>query len=246
MKVVSPYRPFVPESTEHKLLGPFDWVDALRMLAISVDWSNHCETLAITDVDTDLGVPALQFVTTERRLMLWMLEVSLRYLESDHFDQDTVMICPDLLVYSDISTFFTGADLGLIIRPETKYAVRPILNGVQFWAVAGKDRLVAFFRDALELAKTLHRKLIKWGADTEPLRQFVSPIEVGTVERHGLTVNMIGAKGVMESLSLMAIQMLQQERPLDTRAVPFLDFRYLRKNHMASVFKATLGQQVTA
>ncbi len=245
MKVVSPYRPFAPESTEHKLLGPFDWVEALRMLAISVERSNQCETLAITDVDTDLPVPALQFVTTERRLMLWILDVSLRYLESDHFDQDTVMICPDVLVYGDISRFFNGADLGLIVRPEAKYAVRPVLNGVQLWSVAGKDRLIAFFRDALVLAKTLSKKSIRWGADTVPLAEFVSPIETGIVERHGLMVDLIGAKGVLESLSLMSIQMLKQGRPFDVRSIPFCDFRYLRKHYMSAVFEATIGR-VTA
>ena len=59
-RVVSPFRQFVPESEPHRELGPFDWVDALRMLGASVSRSNGVETLALTDVDTDLPVPSLQ------------------------------------------------------------------------------------------------------------------------------------------------------------------------------------------
>ncbi len=243
MRVVSPYRPFAPESQSHKLLRGFDWVDALRMLAISVARSNQCETLAITDVDTTLPVPALQFVTTERRLMLWMLEIALRYLESPAFDCDTVMVCPDTLVYGDLSPYFRG-DLGLIVRSAEKYVKRPVLNSVQWWSVAAKDRLVPFFQEALAIAKTLDEHAIQWGADTIPLARLIAPIEVGLVARHGLSVHLIEMAGVMHSLSKLAASRVTQGMGLPS--IPICDFKYLRKQHMRAVFQATLGQQVPA
>ncbi len=243
IRVVSPYRPFAPESQSHKLLRGFDWVDALRMLAISVARSNHCETLAITDVDTSLPVPALQFVTTERRLMLWMLEIALRYLESPAFDRDTIMVCPDTLVYGDLAPYFTG-DLGLIVRSAAKYVARPVLNSVQWWRHAAKDRLIPFFQDALAIAKTLDKHAIQWGADTIPLAQLIAPIEVGLHARHGLTVHQIEMAGVMHSVSKLAVRRLEQGVRLPQ--IPICDFKYLRKQHMAAVFQATLGSPVPA
>ncbi len=238
IRVVSPYRPFAPESQSHKLLRGFDWIEALRMLAISVARSNHCETLAITDVDTTLPVPALQFVTTERRLMLWMLEIALRYLESPQFDCDTVMVCPDTLIYGDLSPYFRG-DLGLIVRSAPKYVLRPVLNSCQWWRHAAKDRLVSFFQDALAIAKTLPKSAIKWGADTIPLTQLIAPIEVGVHERHGLTVHQIEMAGVMHSMSRLAVTRLQQGLRLPQ--IPICDFKYMRKQYQAAVFQATLG-----
>ncbi len=243
IRVVSPYRPFAPESQSHKLLRGFDWIEALRMLAISVARSNHCETLAITDVDTTLPVPALQFVTHERRLMLWMLEIALRYLESPSFDCDTVMVCPDTLIYGDLSPYFRG-DLGLIVRSAEKYTKRPVLNSVQFWSLAAKDRLVAFFQDALAIAKALDPSAIKWGADTIPLVQLVAPIEVGLHARHGLLVNQIEMAGVMHTISKLAVHRLGQG--LSLPAIPICDFKYKKKVYMASVFQATLGSRVSA
>jgi hypothetical protein len=82
VRVVTPFRPFEPESREHLELGPFDWIGAIGMLRASVERSCHCETVAVTDVDTTLPGPTFQYATTHRRLMLWILDVSLRYLES--------------------------------------------------------------------------------------------------------------------------------------------------------------------
>ena len=44
MRVVSPFRPFPAESDPHRALGPFDWVEALRMLRASVLQACDCET----------------------------------------------------------------------------------------------------------------------------------------------------------------------------------------------------------
>lgn len=246
LQVVSPYRPFTPVSQSHRLLGPFDWVDALRMMGQSVERACGCKTYAITDVDTSLPVPAFAFQTDERRLMLWILEVSLRFLESAHFDRDTVMLCPDALVFADLSVYFTGADLGLIIRPQPKYKKRPLLNAAQFWAVAGRDRLIDLYAAALALGKTLPDNVIEWGADTVPFVKLLKPLEVGIHRRGPLTVNMIVANGVMESITGTVMKRLDLGLPLDGPMVPIVDFKYLRKQYQRAFFDATVGAAVPA
>lgn len=237
-QVVSPYRPFPAESDEHLVLGPFNWEEALGMLRASVQRSCRVKTFAITDVDTTLAVPSFQFETTERRLMLWILEVSLRYLESPQFDKDTVMISPDILVLGDLSPWFRG-DLGVLVRPEEKHQLsgRAILNQVQWWRVGAKKRLVTFYRRALALAQAMPEDVIRWGADTAPLQQLLAPLEIGLVTRDGLAVDMIHASVPMESLSGVNINRLDQGLGL-LLSRPVLDFRYTRKWHMRRVFDA--------
>jgi hypothetical protein len=242
LRVVSPYRPFAAESLEHQELGPFNWVGAIEMLQESV--RRYCpktEAVVITDVDTDLSVPALSFTTTERRLMLWILDVSLRYLESDAFDRDTVMVSPDMLVLGDLRPWFT-ADLGVLVRPEEKHQQtgRTVLNQVQWWSHAAKRSLVAFYRRALSIARTLPEDVIRWGADTEPIRQLIDPIEVGVGARSGLRVSQIHFASVMESLSRGNIDRLALGEPLVvTHAV--LDFKYTRKHFMRAAFESLCG-----
>jgi hypothetical protein len=241
-QVVSPYRPFPAESDAHLVLGPFDWEGALEMLRESVGRSCGVETYAITDVDTDLPVPAFRFETHERRLMLWILEVSLRYLESPAFDKDTVMVSPDILILGDLAPWFT-ADLGVLVRPEEKHQIsgRAILNQVQWWRVKAKKRLAVFYRDALALATALPEDVIRWGADTAPLQQLLSPLEIGHWPRAGLAVNLIHASVPMESLSSVNINRLDQDLPLLVSR-PILDFRYTRKRHMRRVFESLFAR----
>jgi len=189
VRIVSPYRPFAPTSASHQQLGPFDWQDALRMLAASVATSCHCETMALTDVTTPLRVPAFAYPTTRSRLMLWILDVSLAYLASPDFDQDTVFVSPDSLVVGDLRPYFEG-DLTLLVRTGDKYQHRPILNSVQWWPIAAKDQLVGFYRQALILADAFPEPLVLWGADSEALRQLLDPIRVGLHTRAGLQVSM--------------------------------------------------------
>jgi hypothetical protein len=236
MQVVSPYRPFAPESDHHRSLGPFDWVGALEMLRVSVKQHCGCETYAITDVDTDLDVPAFQFQTVERRLMVWILEVSRAFLDSERFDRDTVMVSPDVLVLDDLSPLF-GADLGVLIRPEPKHVEsgRTILNQVQWWSHDAKTRLVAFYRQALDIARSLPEPMATWGGDTEPLRQLLEPLAVGVSRRSKLRVQMHHASLVMESLTRLQMTQLDQGQPMMVSR-PLLDFRYTRKLHMRAAY----------
>lgn len=245
-RIVSPYRPFPPESAEHQALGPFDWVAALQMMAESATRSCGCQVAAITDVDTNLPVPSFYFETRERRLMPWILEVSLRYLESPAFDRDTVMVSPDMLVLGDLSRWFT-ADLGILVRPEEKHqqSGRAILNQAQWWRVTAKTRLVAFYAQALALARALPEPILTWGADTVPLQQLLAPLEVGAVERGGLQVSLIHAAEPMESLSGVNINRLAVGEPLLVSR-PLLDFRYTRKRHMPAAFASLFPVEVSA
>jgi hypothetical protein len=242
LRVVSPFRPFAAESVEHLDLGPFDWVAALEMLQWSV--RRNCpntEAVAITDVDTDLPVPALSFKTTERRLMLWILDVSLRYLESSAFDRDTVMVSPDMLVLGDLRPWFT-ADLGVLVRPEQKHrdSGRTVMNQVQWWSHQAKPALIAFYRQALAIARTLPENVITWGADTEPIRQLIEPIELGVCVRGGLSVSLIHFGSVMVSLSKANIDRLAMGEPILVGHT-VLDFKYTRKQHMRAAFESLYG-----
>jgi len=241
LRIVSPYRPFAPESQSHELLGPFDWIGALRMLAVSVAQSNACETLALTDVATPLAVPALSYPTTQPRLMLWILEVTCWYLESADFDRDTILVSPDTLVFQDLRPYFSG-DLTVLIRAGDRFAARPILNSVQWFPVRSKARLIAFYRDALAIGQTLDEGYLRWGADTEPLRQLLAPVVPGLSERHGLDVSMLHAQAVMNSLPSHLMQQLEAGHPIPWPRVPVVDFRYLRKIQMAAYFDATIGR----
>lgn len=248
MKVVSPFRPFVPESPAHHLLGPFDWIGALQMLRASVLRSpSNCATFAITDCDTDLPVPSHRYATTERRLMLWILDVSLQYLESADFDQDTVMISPDLLVFADLRPWFV-ADLGVVVRLHQKFvdAGRPLLNSVQFWRHTAKDRLVEFYRDVLAIAHRLPEEAIVWGADTEAITLRLSPLCAGHFHRSGIDVYGIELPRIVRGLSQADIGRLEAELPPTPPASAIVDFKYTRKRYLRRYFDATIGSAVTA
>ncbi|HEX8030280.1 MAG TPA: hypothetical protein VF491_17520 [Vicinamibacterales bacterium] len=192
--------------------------------------------MTLTDVDTALPGQSFQYETAHRRLMLWILEVSLRYLESADFDQDTVMVSPDILVLGDLRPFFT-ADLGVIVRSADKFIAseRPLLNSVQWWRVGAKDRLADFYRQALEIAETLPEDVIRWGADTEPLLRLLSPLQVGQFERVGLTVSAMDQREVMGTFSRRILRHMQAGQPYQGQ--PLLDFKYLRKRHMREFFE---------
>lgn len=245
IQVVSPYRPFEPESREHVRLGPFDWIAALRMLAVSVERYSQCPTYAITDVDTHLPVPTWQFETTERRLMLWILDVTRQFLGSPHFDRDTVMICPDLLVFGDLEPFFM-ADLGLIVRLQEKHADRPMLNSVQWFRHSGKKKLLRFYDEAIAIAKTLPDEVIAWGADSEPLRQLVVPLGAGVRRRAGLKVALLPSQWVLDTFDTRMREQLENGLTPDVPTLPILDFRYTRKHSMQAYFDATIGEAVPA
>ncbi len=230
MKVVSPFRPFAPESRAHHALGPFDWVGALGMLRASVRAACGCETYALTDVDTTLPGATHAYETDERRLMLWLLEVTLCYLRSEDFRDDTILISPDALVLQDLSGWFR-ADLGLMVRPGEKYAGKPLLNGVQCWRVAAKDRLVAFYTRVLAVARQADPRLIRWGADTEPIVDALAPLAAGPFHRGDLSVYGFNAGQVFRSVSKAPPR---RGEPLPDTSV--LDFKGLRKHFMADYF----------
>jgi hypothetical protein len=245
IRVISPYRPFAPESDAHQSLGPFDWIGALEMCQASVKRNSpDTEAVAITDIDTRLPVPSLQFKTTERRLMLWILDVCLRYLESDAFDRDTVMVSPDCLVLKDLRPWFAekDAEMGIVIRTEPKHreSGRVILNQVQFWRRSSRQKIVAFYHEALKLAKTLPEDVIVWGADTEPLRQLLEPIDAGVWDRAGLRVDLIEWHQILEGLTTEHKRCLAWGSPIRvSRSI--LDFRATRKLWMRQAFDSLIG-----
>jgi hypothetical protein len=242
IRLVAPFLPLPVENHHHKELEGFDWVDAIRMLSRSAERSCGVPVEVITDVDADLPLPCLRYQTTHRRLMLWVLEVCVRYLESADFDRDTVVLDCDQLVYSDLRPFFAAnADLGVLIRPthQDKDTWKKVLNGVQFWSLRGKKRLAHFYREALSRAEQMGDELVKWGADTEALRQLLEPVSLGMHTRGGVRVHMIDCDRVLEALSQEQIEGLQRGvAPRQLR--PVTDFRYLRKVWMRQTYEMTV------
>jgi hypothetical protein len=239
------YRPFEPESPAHRKLGPFDWPGACAMLRASVQRACGCEAYVLTDADTPIDGPAYRFPVRESRLMLWLLDVWLQYLESTHFDEDTAMISPDSLVFGDLRPYFK-ADLGLIVRVLPKYQDRPLLNGVQFWAVAGKDRLIALYREALARAQAYPDVLVRWGADTEALRASLPTLRVGSFEHGDLSIHGFRRWDVVGEISTTEAGRIAQGKRPQRLTTPILDFKYMRKLFQRAYFDATIGATVSA
>lgn len=245
IRVVAPFRPFPAEAEIHRVLERegFDWNAALKMLVKSAEISCGCEVHILTDVDTDLDVPMLRYPTESRRLMVWSVEICLKYLESHDFNRNTVMLDCDQLIYGNLRKWFKKTppvDLGVLVRPHGKHIEQggePLLNGVQFWHRGGRSRLVDLYRRCLEVAKSLPEHRIEWGGDTDALRLLIEPIELGIVERSGVTVQMWPAEDILESWSSTHLAMLESGKvPQVDHAV--LDFRALRKRYMAPMFQA--------
>jgi hypothetical protein len=243
LRLVAPFLRLPPQSDHHRALPAFDWLGAIRMMSDSAERCCGVPVQVITDSGADMPLPCVRYETSHRRLMLWVLEVSLRYLESDDFDRDTVALDCDQLIYQDLRPFFAvKADLGLLIRPTMKHrhTWKKLLNGVQFWAVAGKARLIPFYREALAKAEQMSDALIDWGADTAAVCELIEPVELGLIKRAGLTLNLMDYQRVLEALSEEQIKGLARGvTPRPMRAV--LDFRYRRKAYMAEVYDLTIG-----
>ncbi len=179
--------------------------------------------------------------------MLWYLEICAVYLASSDFDRDTVMLDSDQLIYQDLAPWFRdGVDLTILIRPNLTKLNRqdekdlPILNGVQWWAHAAQDRLVGFYRAALERAQQLPDHRIAWGADTDALCDLLEPLKVGVHQRAGLTVRMVDSADVLHAVSAAQMRALRGGRPFVPRHA-VIDFRARRKYFMHEIFAATLG-----
>jgi hypothetical protein len=227
------------ESHAHQQLGPFDWPAAVETLRASVTRACRCETVVLTESGWVGGGPVYAYATREPSLMIWILEVTLRYLKSDAFDRDTVMVSPDMLVLGDLRPWFT-ADLGLVARPGQKYIDKPLLNGLQWWAHRAKASLVRFYERAREMATRLSVESKVWGADTEALLDLVRPIGLGTVDRSGLNLRFIDQAEVIHECSSHDVDALAAGLVPPRHRQPVVDFKYLRKRYLAQ-YAAAVG-----
>jgi len=245
IRIVAPFRPFPPEAPHHLEQPSFDWIGAIRMLSHSTRVACGVDVQVITDVDTSLPVPMLQYHTTHRRLMLWYLEVACCYLESPDFDRDTVMLDSDQLVFGDLRAYFRSSiDLAILIRPQLPKddpASLPILNGVQFWGYRAQTRLAAFYRQALDIAVSLPDDQLVWGADTTALARLLAPLEINAVvNRCGLRIWMMNSDKLLRALNRADLRQLHKGRaPCPLPAV--LDFRWTRKPFMRPVYEQTIA-----
>lgn len=246
IRIVAPFKPFPAECGTHQVLERegFDWNAAIAMMMDTA--RTHCEDCPVhvlTDLDSPITAPALRYPTTSQRLMVWSIEVCLRFLQSKDFDRNTVMLDCDQLVFGNLRKWFKktpAVDLGVLVRPHGKHLQEggePLLNGVQFWHRSGRKRLVAFYERCLEVVQQLPEHRIAWGGDTDALRSLIEPIEIGIFERAGAIVQMWPAEDVLQSWSSNHTALLEAgEVPEIHSAV--LDFRAMRKRYMAAMFHA--------
>lgn len=241
MKIVSPYRPYAPYISNHIDLG-FDWQAALWMLKSSVDRVAPCPFFALTDEQSDLPVPSHRYPTREPKLMIWLIEAWHAYVTSVDFDQDTVMLSPDMLVCRPLDHVWKEPfDLGLVVRTERKFfSKRPLLNGIHFWRHAAKAQLGEFFAKALDLVRTFEPELVRWGGDAESVWRLVAPIKASDrmVSRNGVSVGILPATKLLRSISSTEMEQAERRTTLPRPDVPVLDFRYRRKASMRPVFDA--------
>jgi hypothetical protein len=233
MRIVSPYQPF--PVARHSQEG-FDWIAALQMLRASAAHAGGWDVVALTEHGTPLPGPVFAYATGEARLMLWILGVSLAYLSSPQFDQDTVLLSPDTLVVGDLQPGF-AADLTVLVRPLPRYALRPVLNVAQWWPVAAKAQLIAFYQQTLAVARTLPPNIIEWGADCEALRLVLAPIRPGVHRRMGLTVSLQPAARWLRGVN-PAIVAAFERVPSSWGPTPIVDFKYHGKPLMPRFFAA--------
>lgn len=234
MRIVSPYKPYPPEQLDrHHLpekVGAFDWIEALQMLGVTAARFGY-EVLALTD--TALPVPHLVLPTQHSSLMTWIMEVSLMYLESEHFDRDTLFLSPDSLINAPLPEL-GNADLGICARHAPKYKDKPILNSIQFWPVSSKAKLAGFYHECLGIAAELDGK---WGADTIPLTRLLSPIEPGIVPRQDIRVHFFSHHKIMKTITGGDILALDSNKcPVQTD-VPIIDFKSTKKRYMRDYYR---------
>ena len=239
MRIVSPYKAFAPEiHQDAAAITSFDWCEALRMLDYSVRRTCGVSVHALTDEATDVPISALRYTVPATRLQQWLVEIRLAYLESPAFDQDTVLVSPDTLVLGNLAACLRpGVDLALLVRPKFQGQWKAILNSVQWWSYAAKDRLIAFYREAVARGRALEERYQVWGGDTEALRELLEPIQEGVAHRRDLCVDMVPARRLFQSLSEEDMQRLEAgtfTRP----TVPIFDFKYTRKQYMPAAFAA--------
>jgi hypothetical protein len=130
--------------------------------------------------------------------------------------------------------------------PKGDLLALPILNGVQFWPIAGKALLGQFFRRALEIARMMPEEAIVWGADTLALAELLKPLTAGVQDRVGLRVALMDSGQILAAFAETQIQWLKAgrfKRFMATYAV--LDFRGNRKPYMQPVYEATVAAGVT-
>lgn len=240
MKIVSPYRPIEPYMPFHIELAKsgFDWLKALAMLRHSAASRASVETFAITD--SVLPVPHYRYETNEPSLMVWIVEVSSAYIESTAFDQDTVMISPDALVLDRLDVF-GGFDVGVIARQDKFANSHPLLNGLQFWPIASKEKLIVFYREALRIARNLSDAYKRWGADTQPLVQLLQPIVQGLHNRNGLVVKMFMHGRLMRTIGVLEKRALKAGFSVPSNRCTVLDFKARNKRYMEPYFKKVFG-----
>lgn len=140
------------------------------------------ETVLVGDIDA--GDVKIKFPAgKEHHLMNWILAAQLEYIKSPLFDQDTVIFSPDALVIKPLDSIFKmGFDMAFTVRENSRW---PINNGVIYLRPKLKQKIAAFWKDAIKVCKEYPKETQDWYGDQQSLHDVWSQ---GNHLRLGLNV----------------------------------------------------------
>jgi hypothetical protein len=170
----------------------------------------------------------------EPHLMNWILAAQLAYIESDLFDQPSVLFSPDALILRPLEPVFNEHDFDVAFtdRDNKKW---PINNGVIYLMPRHKKALAALWRDALAVCKAYPLDVQEWYGDQQSLHDVVT---AGRPEIHGLKYELLPCKTFNATPDDHAGE---YDHSLLKRAF-IAHFKGKRKNQMATYWKYLCSQ----
>lgn len=212
------------------------------MVTASAKSTNRCDVKVLTDQTTDVPGEVLRFNTKHTRLTLWLLEIRLAYLKSESFDLPTVFVDADMLIFKDLSPWFTKKTaVALLVRTPGEYEGEwPLINSVQWFNPKKRDQLVEFYEEALKRARAMSEDQIRWGAETNAVLSLIEPLEYGFHRRwNQVGVTMIRHSDVLQKFNSHDIAQTELGVcPWPQGAI--FDFRWTRKQYMRACYEQTL------
>jgi hypothetical protein len=121
----------------------------------------------VTVGNLDAGDEHIPFdADREKHLMNWVLAAQLAYIESDMFDQPTVLFSPDALFVKAVDDVFTGFDIAFTTRANPRW---PINNGVIYLNHKNKDKIAEFWKSCLKTCRNYPLEIQDWYGDQQSL-----------------------------------------------------------------------------
>lgn len=122
----------------------------------------------------------------EEYLMNWILAAQLQFIESDFFNQDSVLFSPDALIVRPLEQIFEqDFDIGFTVRDNPRW---PINNGVIFLKPQNKEKIADYWKFAISVCKSYPVETQKWYGDQQSVHEVYAQ---GSHEQIGLNVKLL-------------------------------------------------------